>query len=113
SNPNIVFVGSGEGNNSRSTYGGDGIYKSTDGGKTWANVGLPKTNHFGRIVIHPTNPNIVYAAALGNLWSENPDRGLYRSMDGGATWTKSIDHKVDGREIGAVDIAMDPSNPQV
>ncbi|HYV99383.1 MAG TPA: hypothetical protein VE967_18135 [Gemmatimonadaceae bacterium] len=113
SNPDIVFVGSGEGNNSRSTYYGNGVYKSTDAGKTWKNVGLEKTNHIGRIVIHPTNPNIVFVAALGNLYSENPDRGLYRSLDGGTTWTKVLDHKVDGRSIGVIDVVMDPTNPQV
>ena len=113
SNPNVVYVGTGEGNNSRSAYYGDGIYKSTDAGATWKNVGLPNSGHFGRIVVHPTNPNIVFVAALGHLYGENPDRGLYRSIDGGATWTKVLDHKVDGRAIGAVDVQMDPSNPQV
>jgi photosystem II stability/assembly factor-like uncharacterized protein len=113
SNPDIVYVGTGEGNNSRSSYWGDGVYKSTDGGRTWKNVGLPKSQHIGRIVVHPTNPNIVFVAALGALYSENPERGLYRTTDGGATWTKVLDHRVDGREIGVVDVAMDPSNPQV
>ncbi len=111
SNPDVVYVGTGEGNNSRSSYYGDGIYKSTDAGATWKNVGLPNSGHFGRIVINPTNPNIVFAAALGNLYSENPDRGLYRTTDGGATWVKVLDHKVDGRAIGAVDVAMDPVQP--
>lgn len=112
SNPDIVYVGSGEANNSRSTYYGDGVYKSTDAGATWKNVGLPKSGHIGRVVVHPTNPNIVFVAALGNLYSENDDRGLYRSADGGATWTKVIDHKVDGRSIGVVDVVMNPKNPQ-
>ena len=113
SNPDVVYVGTGEGNNSRSVYYGDGVYKSTDGGKTWKNVGLPNSGHIGRIVVHPTNPNVVVVAALGHLYGENPDRGVYRSADGGATWTKTLDYKVDGRAIGAVDVQMDPSNPQV
>lgn len=111
SDPSIVFVGTGEANNSRSTYYGDGVYKSTDAGATWKNVGLPNSGHIGRIVINPKNPSIVFVAALGHLYSENPDRGLYRSADGGATWTKVIDHKVDGRSIGVVDVAMNPLNP--
>lgn len=110
---NLVFVGTGEANNSRSTYYGDGVYKSTDGGRTWRNVGLPNSGHIGRIVLNPRNAQIVFVAALGHLYSENPDRGLYRSTDGGATWTKVLDHKIDGRAIGVVDVVMDPSNPQV
>ena len=113
SNPDVVYVGAGEGNNSRSTLSGDGVYKSTDGGATWKHVGLANSSHIGRIVVHPTNPNIAFVAALGNLYSENPDRGLYRTTDGGTTWTKVLDHKVDGRAIGAIDVVMDPSNPQV
>jgi photosystem II stability/assembly factor-like uncharacterized protein len=111
SDPNVVYVGTGEANNSRSTYYGDGVYKSTDAGATWKNVGLPNSGHIGRIVVNPTNPNIVFVAALGHLYSENPDRGLYRSADGGTTWTKVIDHKVDGRSIGVVDVVMNPRNP--
>lgn len=112
-NPDIVYVGTGEANNSRSTYWGDGVYKTTDGGRTWANVGLPNSGHIGRIVVHPTNPNIVFVAALGHLYSQNPDRGLYRTLDGGRTWTKVLDHRVDGREIGVVEVQMDPANPNV
>ena len=97
SNPNILWLGSGEANNSRTTYWGDGVYKSVDAGKTWKNMGLTESHHIGRIVIHPTNPDIVYVAALGHLYSENPERGLYKTTDGGKTWTKVLDVVVDGR----------------
>lgn len=111
SNPNIVYVGTGEANTSRSTYWGDGVYKSTDGGKTWANVGLKDTQHIGRMVIHPKNPDIVYVAALGHLYSDNDERGVFKTVDGGKTWTKSLDVKADGKTIGAADIVMDPVKP--
>ncbi len=113
SRPDVVYVGTGESNNSRSTYDGNGVYKSMDAGKTWTKAGLPNAGRIGRIVVHPKNPDIVLVAASGRLYSENPDRGVYRSTDGGKTWTKTLDHKVDGREIGAIDIAMDPANPNV
>jgi photosystem II stability/assembly factor-like uncharacterized protein len=111
SRPEVVYVGAGEANNSRSTYDGNGVYKSVDGGKSWTKAGLPNAGRIGRIVVHPKNPDIVLVAASGKLYSENPDRGVYRSTDGGRTWTKTLDHKVDGREIGAIDIAADPSQP--
>ena len=113
SNPNIVWVGAGEANTSRSTYYGDGLYKSTDAGKTWKNMGLKESHHIGRIVIHPTNPDIVYVAVLGHLYSDNPDRGLYLTRDGGKTWAKALDVKVGSRAIGAVDVVMDPKNSNV
>jgi photosystem II stability/assembly factor-like uncharacterized protein len=113
SRPDVVYVGTGEANNSRSTYGGNGIYKSSDGGQTWTKAGLPNAGRIGRIVVHPKNPDVVFAAVSGHLYSENPDRGVYRTTDGGKSWTKTLDHKVDGREIGAIDVAMDPSNPNV
>jgi photosystem II stability/assembly factor-like uncharacterized protein len=111
SDPAVLWLGSGEANNSRSTYWGDGVYKSVDGGKTWLNMGLRESHHIGRIVIHPANPDVVYVAALGHLYSENPDRGVYKSTDGGKTWTKVLAVSVDGRAVGAVDLAMDPSDP--
>ena len=113
SNPDVVYVGTGEANNSRSTYWGNGIYKSTDAGRTWNHLGLPESHHIGRIVVHPTNPDIVYVAALGKLYSENPERGLYMSTNGGRTWDRTLAHQIGGRAIGVVDVAMDPSNPQV
>ena len=113
SDPNILWVGTGEASNSRSTYWGDGAYKSVDAGKTWMNMGLKESHHIGRIVVHPANPDIVYVAALGSLYSENPERGLYKTTDGGKTWAKSLDVVVRGRAIGVVDVVMDPANPEV
>lgn len=111
SRPEVIYVATGEANNSRSTYDGNGVYKSVDAGRTWTKAGLPNAGRIGRIVVHPTNPDIVLVAASGRLYSENPDRGVYRSTDGGKTWTRTLEHKVDGRPIGAIDIAMDPSSP--
>ena len=98
---------------SRSTYWGDGVYKSIDAGKTWTNMGLPDCHHIGRIVIDPVNPDIVYVAALGKMYSENPERGVFKTIDGGRTWAKSLDVKVDDRAIGACDLVMDPKNPKI
>src|SRR5687768_2192106 len=111
SRPEVVYVGAGEANNSRSTYDGNGVYKSVDGGKSWTKAGLPNAGRIGRIVVHPKNPDIVLVAASGRLYSQNPERGVYRTTDGGKTWAKTLDHKVDGREIGAIDVQMDPSTP--
>jgi photosystem II stability/assembly factor-like uncharacterized protein len=110
SNPDIIWVGTGEANNRQSSSWGDGVYKSLDGGKTWENMGLRDTNHIGRIVIHPTNPDIVYVAALGHLWGPNKERGLFRTMDGGKTWvnTKFIDENT-----GFVDVALDHESPNI
>jgi len=113
SNPDIVWVGTGESNNSRSQYWGDGVYKSTDAGKTWKNMGLKESHHIGRIVIHPDDPDIVYIAASGHLYSENPERGVYKTTNGGYTWEKSLDVIVRGKHIGAIDIAMNPENNNI
>jgi len=113
SNPNVVYVGTGEGNNSRSAYWGNGMYVSTNAGQSFSPAGLPESHHIGRIVVHPTDPNTAYVAALGKLYSENEERGLYKTTDGGKTWTKSLAVKVEGKDIGAVDVAMDPKNPLV
>ncbi|MBN2265650.1 MAG: hypothetical protein JW775_07540 [Candidatus Aminicenantes bacterium] len=111
SDPSILWLGSGEANNSRSTYWGDGVYKSLDAGKTWANMGLKESHHIGRVVIHPADPDIVYVAALGHLYTENPERGLYKTTDGGKTWAHVLAVSVDGRAVGVVDVVMDPSAP--
>ena len=113
SNPSIVWVGTGEANNSRSSYWGDGVYKSMDAGKTWTNMGLKESHHIGRIVIHPKNPDVVYVAALGHLYSENPERGLYLTTDGGKAWKKILGPVVRERHIGVVDVVMDPTNPDI
>lgn len=110
SDTNQVWAGTGEPNSRNTIEPGGGIYKSTDGGRSWKLMGLEKTQHIGRIVVHPTNPNIVYVAALGAAWKSNPERGLYKTTDGGATWTLS---KFIDDSTGFVDVAMDPSNPEV
>jgi photosystem II stability/assembly factor-like uncharacterized protein len=113
SDPSIVWVGTGEANNSRSSYWGNGMYKSADGGKTWAHMGLVESHHIGAIEIHPENPDVLYVAALGHLYSENPERGLYKTTDGGKTWNKILDVVVKGKHIGVVDCVMNPKNPDV
>ncbi len=107
---NQVWFGSGEVNSRNSLSPGRGIFKSTDGGSTWKPMGLEKTQTIGRIVVHPTNPNIVYVAALGAVWNTNPERGLYKTADGGQTWTLI---KFVSDQAGVVDVAMDPGNPEV
>ena len=106
----IIWLGSGESNSSRSSYSGDGMYKSTDGGKTWQHLGLNETHHIGRVIIHPTNPDVVWVAALGHLYSANPERGVYKTTDGGKTWKKTLFISSDA---GAVDLILDPTNPDV
>lgn len=112
-NPEIVWVGTGEANNSRTAYYGDGIYKSTDGGMTWTNTGLPESHHIGRIIIHPGNSEVVWVAAEGPLYSENGERGVYKTTDGGKKWTKVLDIVDHGKHIGVVDLAIDPSDPDI
>lgn len=106
-----VWVGTGEANNSRSSYWGNGIYKSTNGGQSWTNMGLPESGHIGRILVDPNNSNIVYVAALGHLYSDNEERGLYKTTDGGQTWSKVLEVKKGKKFIGIVDMAMSPNDP--
>jgi photosystem II stability/assembly factor-like uncharacterized protein len=110
SDPKIIWLGSGEEDSRNSVQPGWGVYKSEDAGVTWQSVGLKKTQHVGRIVIHPTNPDIVYVAALGAQWGANPERGLYKTTDGGQSWTLS---KFISDQAGFVDVAMDPRDPDV
>jgi photosystem II stability/assembly factor-like uncharacterized protein len=110
SNPNIVWVGTGEPNNRQSSSWGNGVYKSLDGGRTWQHMGLSDTHHIGRIVIDPTNPDIVYVAALGRLWGPNRERGLFKTTDGGKTWTCVL---FINEDTGVVDVAMDPQSPNI
>jgi len=110
SDPNVVYAGMGESCVRGNASNGDGVYKSVDGGKTWKNVGLQDSYQIGAVRIHPKNPDIVYVAALGHLWGPNEMRGVYRSTDGGATWKQVLTR---GRDAGAVDLALDPSNPRV
>ena len=108
SNPNHVWVGTGEPQNRQSSGWGDGVYKSTDAGNTWRHMGLDATKHVGRILIHPRNPDIVYVAAVGDLWAPNEERGVFRTKDGGETWEKVL--HID-EHTGAIDLAMDPGDP--
>jgi len=106
SNPSVVWVGTGESNIFRSSMAGAGVFKSTDGGDTWQHMGLSGTHTIARIVIHPTNPDVLYVAASGHEWTNNEDRGVYRSKDGGQTWEKVL--YVD-EKTGAIDLVMHPT----
>ena len=110
SNADVVYVGTGEyplrGNVSR----GDGVFKTTDGGRTWTALGLAATQQIARVVVHPTNPDIAYVAALGHAFGPNPERGIYKTTDGGRSWTRVLSRN---DSTGASDLAMDPSNPEV
>lgn len=109
SNPDILWVGTGENNPRNSVSYGDGVYKSTDGGKTWANMGLKKTFQIGEIVIHPTNPDIVYVGALGRLYGNNEERGVFKTVDGGKTWERCF--YIDDR-TGIIEMQMSPADPE-
>lgn len=109
-NPNTIWVGTGENNNQRSVAYGDGIYKSLDGGKSFVNMGLGKSEHIGNIIIHPTNENIVWVAAYGPVWSAGGERGVYKTTDGGKTWERTL---FVSDETGISEIAIDPVNPDI
>ena len=108
SNPSTVWVGTGEGNPRNSVSLGEGIYKTIDGGKTWKRMGLEKTRNIHRVIIDPTNPNTVYAGAIGNPYAEHPDRGVFKTTDGGETWNRIL---FTNDTSGVADMIMDPSNP--
>src|SRR5215471_14927626 len=113
SDANVVYVGTGESDiRSQNSYG-IGMFKSTDAGKTWTHIGLDNTRQIGRVVVDPADANRVYVAALGEIYGPNPDRGVYRSTDGGATWKKILNNTKDPNNVGAVDIAIDAKNPKV
>lgn len=108
SDPNLVWIGSGEHNPRNSNVYGRGVYKSTDGGKTWAKKGLEKTRHIGRMAIHPTDPDTVYVGAMGRTWGRNEERGLYKTTDGGDSWEKIL--YVDD-QTGVIEVQMHPTDP--
>ncbi|WP_405376621.1 WD40/YVTN/BNR-like repeat-containing protein [Nonlabens sp. Asnod3-A02] len=108
SNPSVIWVGTGEGNPRNSLNGGAGIYKSLDGGHSWTLMGLEKTRNIHRVIIDPTNPDIVYAAAIGSPWGVHPERGVFKTTDGGKTWKKIL---YTNDKSGAADLVMDPTNP--
>src|SRR6476619_1507508 len=110
SNPNIVWVGTGESNNQRSVDYGDGVYRSDDSGKSWKNVGLKNSEHIGRIVIDPANSDIVYVAAYGPLWSSGGERGIYKKIDGGKTWKAVL---TISENTGFNEVMIDPRNSNV
>ena len=110
SNPNTIYVGTGESCIRGNLAHGDGVYKSNDFGKTWDNIGLKETKHIARIRIHPKNPDIVYVAAFGHAFGSNKERGVYKSIDGGKNWKQVL---FKSEKSGAIDLSMDPSNPDV
>ncbi len=110
SDPNVIYVGMGETSIRGNVSHGDGIYKSTDGGKTWSHLGLAETRHIGKIRIHPTNPDLLYVAALGHAHGPNKERGIFRSSDGGKNWHHLLFRDED---TGSHDLAMDPNNPRI
>jgi len=110
SNPNVIYAGTGEGLQRQYISAGDGVYKSTDGGETWENVGLKETRHISRVRVHPTNPDIAFVAAMGDMFGPNPERGVYRTQDGGTTWEQVL---YKGETTGSVDLAIAAQNPNI
>ena len=108
SNPSVIWVGTGEGNPRNSLNGGFGIYRSLDGGKNWKLMGLENTRHIHRVIIDPTNPNTIYVGAIGSPWGEHPERGVFKTTDGGKTWNKIL---FANNKTGVGDMVMDPTNP--
>lgn len=110
SDPNVIYVGEGEQTVRGNVSSGNGLWRSTDAGESWNFIGLKKTEHIGRMIVHPENPDMIYVAAMGNLWIPNEERGLYRSKNGGKTWEKIL---YVSDKAGAVDVAFDPNNPRI
>ena len=110
SNPDVLYVGTGEANNRNSSPWGAGLFKSTDGGESWTYLGLEETRHIARVVVHPTDPDVVYVAAMGHLWGFNDERGVFKSVDGGENWEKVL--YLD-EQTGVTDLAMDPVDPNI
>jgi len=110
SNPSVIWVGTGEQNNRQSTSWGNGVYRSDDAGRTWRHLGLEHTRHIGRVLVHPSNPDVAYVAALGDLWAPSRERGVFKTSDGGRTWEHVL---VVDTLTGVVDLEMDPSDPDV
>ena len=110
SDPNVVYAGTGEACIRGNVSHGDGVYRSTDGGRTWRNVGLGDTRHVARVRIHPSDPDVAYVAALGHAFGPNDERGVFRTTDGGESWERVLDR---GDRAGAADLCMDPGNPRV
>ncbi len=109
-NPEVIWAGTGEANTRNSVSFGDGVYKSTDGGKTWKHLGLKDTNSISKVIVHPKNPDIVYVAAVGHVWGPNEERGVFMTTDGGKTWQKTL--YIDNLH-GASDLEIDPQNPNI
>ncbi|MGH8362676.1 MAG: WD40/YVTN/BNR-like repeat-containing protein, partial [Gammaproteobacteria bacterium] len=110
SDPKVIYVGTGESDIRNTFLTGDGMYKSTDAGRTWSKSGLADTRVISRIVVDPNHPDIVYVAALGHVWAPNSERGVYKSTDGGKTWNKVL---YVNDQTGAIDLVMDAANPQI
>lgn len=108
SNSDVLYVGTGEKNSSRSSYAGSGIYKSTDAGKSWSSIGLKNTQHISRVIVHPSNPDVLWVASLGALYTSGEHRGVYHSTDGGKTWDKTL---YINDSTGIVDLVVNPQNP--
>ncbi|MEA1878478.1 MAG: hypothetical protein U9N86_16675 [Bacteroidota bacterium] len=110
SNPNLIWIGTGEAYSARSSYAGNGVYKSLDGGKTWEDMGLKDSHHVNRIIIHPDNPDIVYVAAMGHLFSDNEERGVFKTINGGKTWDKIL---YISEKVGIIDLVINRQNPDI
>jgi hypothetical protein len=110
SNDKVLWVGTGENNSSRSSYAGSGVYRSLTGGNSWEFMGLESTQHIGRIIIHPDNPDIVWVAAMGNLYTHNPERGVYKTTDGGKSWSTTLSLN---DSTGAIDLIISPEDPDM